>query len=167
MRKLAIPAAALLLVTLAASPAAAVDTVNSKKIRDAVTVSGIIGHERVLQRIANENGGTRASGTPGLRGLGEVREADPAQGRLQGHRAGVHVPVLPGAGPGHAGAGHADPDRRTRRRHFDFSGSGDVTGTVVPTNDVQIPPPATPGVDQRLRGRPTSRPAPAGPARSR
>src|SRR3982751_5009822 len=66
MRRLAIPVAALLLVTLAATPAAAVDTVNSKRIRDAVTVSGIIGHERALQRIANNNGGTRASGTPGF-----------------------------------------------------------------------------------------------------
>src|SRR3954470_6341155 len=65
MRNLAIPAAALLLVTLAATPAAAVDTVNSKKIRDAVTVGGILGHERALQRIANTNNGTRASGTPG------------------------------------------------------------------------------------------------------
>ena len=65
MRKLAIPAAALLLVTLAATPAAAVDTVNSKKLRDAVTVAGILGHERALQRIANNNSGTRASGTPG------------------------------------------------------------------------------------------------------
>ena len=45
--------------------ASAVDYVNTKKIRKAVTVNGILEHERVLQRIANENGGTRASGTPG------------------------------------------------------------------------------------------------------
>ena len=30
-----------------------------------MTVNGILQHERALQRIANENGGTRASGTPG------------------------------------------------------------------------------------------------------
>ena len=46
--------------------AAAVDEVNTKKLRDAVSVSGILKHERALQRIANNNGGTRASGTPGF-----------------------------------------------------------------------------------------------------
>ena len=52
MRKAAIPiATALLLVVAAASPAAAVDNVNSKKFRDAVTVGGILSHERVLQRM--------------------------------------------------------------------------------------------------------------------
>src|SRR4051812_14741442 len=67
VRKAAISvAAALTLVIAGAAPAAAVDKVNSKKIRDAVTVGGILSHERVLQRIANQNGGTRASGTPGF-----------------------------------------------------------------------------------------------------
>ena len=47
--------------------AAAVDEVNTKKLRDAVSVSGIFHHERALQRIANANGGTRASGTQGSR----------------------------------------------------------------------------------------------------
>ena len=46
--------------------AAAVDEVNTKKLRDAVSVSGILHHERAVQRIANANGGTRASGTPGF-----------------------------------------------------------------------------------------------------
>ena len=46
---------------------AAVDNVDTTKLRDAVTVSGILGHERALQRIANQNGGTRASGTPGYK----------------------------------------------------------------------------------------------------
>ena len=32
---------------------------------------------------------------------------------------------------------------------FDYSGSGDVTGTVVPTNDVVIPP--APSTGQHLR----------------
>ncbi len=30
-----------------------------------MTVNGILQHERAFQRIANDNGGTRASGTPG------------------------------------------------------------------------------------------------------
>ena len=39
---------------------------NTKKLLDAVTVQGIMSHERVFQRIANQNGGTRASGAPGF-----------------------------------------------------------------------------------------------------
>jgi hypothetical protein len=35
------------------------------KLRKAVTVAGILQHERAFQRIANNNDGTRASGTPG------------------------------------------------------------------------------------------------------
>jgi len=56
---------ALLTTLLAATPALAVDEVDTKRLRDAVTVNGILAHERVFQRIANQNGGTRASGTPG------------------------------------------------------------------------------------------------------
>ena len=41
-----------------------VDDINTTKLREAVTVNGILGHERALQRIANQNDGTRASGTP-------------------------------------------------------------------------------------------------------
>ncbi len=54
-----------LAISLAAAPAVAVDEINTKKLRNAVTVGGILSHERVFQRIANQNGGTRASGTPG------------------------------------------------------------------------------------------------------
>jgi hypothetical protein len=49
-----------------APSAFALDEVNTKKLRNAVTVNGILGHERALQQIANLNNGTRASGTPGF-----------------------------------------------------------------------------------------------------
>jgi hypothetical protein len=65
MRRLTIMAVALLTALLMATPAQAVDEVNTRRLRNAVTVGGILGHERVFQRIANQNGGTRASGTPG------------------------------------------------------------------------------------------------------
>jgi hypothetical protein len=65
MRRFTIVAVALLTALLMATPAQAVDEVNTKRLRDAVTVGGTLGHERVFQRIANQNGGTRASGTPG------------------------------------------------------------------------------------------------------
>src|SRR3954449_89050 len=38
----------------------------SKKLREAVTVSGILEHERALQNIATLSGGNRLSGTPGF-----------------------------------------------------------------------------------------------------
>ena len=49
-----------------APPAAALDEVNTKRLRDAVTVNGILRHERALQFIASANGGTRVSGSPGF-----------------------------------------------------------------------------------------------------
>ena len=61
MRRLSILAVVLCAALLAPSPALAVDDVNTKRLRDAVTVGGILAHERVFQRIANQNDGTRAS----------------------------------------------------------------------------------------------------------
>ena len=57
--------AVLAFLTFAPAAVAAVDEINTKKLRQNVTVNGILQHERALQRIANINGGTRASGTPG------------------------------------------------------------------------------------------------------
>ncbi|GIF14039.1 M28 family metallopeptidase [Actinoplanes teichomyceticus] len=138
-RILAVPLAAALIVTLAPQPASAVDEVNTKKLRDAVTVAGILGHERVLQRIATRNDGTRASGTPGfaasaayvsgvLKNAGYrvteqkftfafYRELAPAQ----------LTPVAP-AGPAYATA------------TYEYSASGDVTGRVVPALNNVLPP---------------------------
>ena len=49
-----------------APSAAALDEVNTKRLRDALTVNGVLRHERALQFIANANGGTRVSGSPGF-----------------------------------------------------------------------------------------------------
>src|SRR3954470_1436467 len=53
------------------------DTVGAK-LANAVTVSGIMRHERALANIAERNGGTRASGTPGFN-----RSRDYIVGQLQ------------------------------------------------------------------------------------
>ncbi|MEA2183343.1 MAG: hypothetical protein QOF69_2528 [Solirubrobacteraceae bacterium] len=58
--------AVLISAAVLAQPAAALDAVNTKRLRDAVTVNGILRHERVLQFIANANGGTRVSGSAGF-----------------------------------------------------------------------------------------------------
>ncbi|MEU4236291.1 M20/M25/M40 family metallo-hydrolase [Actinoplanes sp. NPDC026619] len=142
MRKAAIPAAALLLIGLAATPANAVDKVNSKKLRDAVTVNGILGHERVLQRIANQNGGTRASGTAGFTASATyVKDTL----RAAGYRISEQeftFPFFRDLAPATLSAGSTSYPTDT----FTYSGSGTVTGALVPTTDVQVPPPATPGV---------------------
>ena len=58
---LAVATAALTLPSLS-STAVGPDTT---ALRSAVTVAGVMQHEQALQAIANANGGTRASGTPG------------------------------------------------------------------------------------------------------
>ena len=90
-------AAAALTLSIAAvpSPVVALDDVNSQQLRKRVDVGGIMSHERVFQRIANQNGGTRASGTPGYDASAEVRRQHPARCRLHRAQAGVHLPVLP------------------------------------------------------------------------
>ena len=71
---LAVPAA------LSASPPAmaAEDAINSQGLRNAVTLQGVRDHQQALQLIANANGGTRASGTPGY-----TASADYVAGKLQ------------------------------------------------------------------------------------
>jgi Zn-dependent M28 family amino/carboxypeptidase len=143
MRRLTIVAVALVTALLAPSPALAVDNVNTQRLRNAVTVGGILGHERVLQRIANQNGGTRASGTPGY-----DASADYVAGRLRA--AGYTVteqeftfPFYQELSPAVLEQVSPTPTPYVTGT-FDFSGTGDVTGGVVPTNDVVIPPTPAP-----------------------
>jgi Zn-dependent M28 family amino/carboxypeptidase len=162
MRKLAVPAAALLLVTLAATPAAAVDTVNSKKLRDAVTVGGILGHERALQRIANNNGGTRASGTPGYAASAAYVKTTLRAAGYQVREQQFMFPYFEELAP--ATLAVVTPTPTTYETDtFSFSGDGDVTGVVVPTSDVLIPPPAEPGSTSGCEASDFPA-APAGPA---
>jgi Zn-dependent M28 family amino/carboxypeptidase len=122
------------LVAASAQPALAVDTVNTTKLRDAVTVGGILGHERALQRIANQNDGTRASGTPGF-------AASVKYVKTTMKAAGYTVQEQPFTFPFYRELAQVTPtatDYETAT--FDYSGTGDVTGTVVPTTDIVIPP---------------------------
>ncbi len=134
--------ATVLVATGVPAPAQALDEVNTKKLRNAVTVNGIMAHERVFQRIANQNGGTRASGTPGY-----AKSAEYVKSRLTA--AGYQVteqeftfPFYRDLAP--ATVAQVSPVATTYTTEtFTYSGSGDVTGTVVPI-DVQIPPGAEP-----------------------
>ncbi len=135
--------ATVLVATAVPAPAqAAVDEVNTKKLRNAVTVNGIMAHERVFQRIANQNGGTRASGTPGY-----AKSAEYVKSRLKA--AGYQVteqeftfPFFRDLAPASVTQVSPTPTTYTTET-FTYSGSGDVTGRVVPI-DLQIPPGAEP-----------------------
>lgn len=158
-------AAATLVVPLqlvALPPASAVDEVNTKRLRDAVTVNGILAHERALQRIANDNDGTRASGTPGY-------EASLTYVAGQLRRAGYHVRRQAFTFPFYRELAaptlaQVSPTATTyESATFDYSPTGDVTGTLVPTTDVQVPP--TPAPASTSGCEPADfPPAPAGPA---
>jgi Zn-dependent M28 family amino/carboxypeptidase len=162
MRRLTTVAVALVTALLMAMPAQAVDEVNTRRLRNAVTVAGILGHERVFQRIANQNGGTRASGTPGY-----DASADYVAGRLRA--AGYTVTEQEFTFPFYqelepAVLEQVEPTPTTYETGtYDFSGTGDVTGVVVPTNDIVIPPTPEPSSTSGCEDSDFT-PAPAEPA---
>jgi Zn-dependent M28 family amino/carboxypeptidase len=143
LRRLTVVAVVLLTALLAPSPALAIDEINTRRLRNAVTVNGVLGHERVFQRIANNNGGTRASGTPGY-----DASAAYVKGRLEaaGYTVTEQAFTFPFfrdlAAPELRQVSPTATDYETAT--FQFSGSGDVTGPLVPTNDIVIPPTAEP-----------------------
>ena len=137
-------AAVLASFTLAPPTAVALDPVDSSALRRAVTVHGILGHERVLQRIANDNGGTRASGTPGYQA-----SVNYVKTRLQAAGYDVRTqaftfPFFRETAPPELVQTAPTPTTYAPVT-MQFSGSGSVTGTVVPTKDVVIPPSDTVG----------------------
>ncbi|MEU4692871.1 M20/M25/M40 family metallo-hydrolase [Actinoplanes sp. NPDC023714] len=145
MRRSAIPAIATLLVTLAAAPATAGGhghghhPESSKRLREAVTVGGVRDHLKAFQKIADRNDDTRASGTPGY-------EASAAYVKKKLQRAGYRVteqkfifPFFDELAP--AQLTRVSPAGPAYETHtFDFSGTGDVTGQVVPALNNVLPP---------------------------
>ncbi|WP_332662449.1 M28 family peptidase [Aeromicrobium sp.] len=112
---------------------------DTSTLTQAVTVSGLMQHMRVLQRIADRNEGTRASGLPG-----HTESADYVADKLEdaGYvvtRQKFTFPFTRELEP--ATLTQLTPTEREVETHtMDYSGSGDVTGPVIPTNDVMIPP---------------------------
>lgn len=115
------------------------DDVNTRRLRRQVTVGGIMAHERVFQRIANQNGGTRASGTPGYRMSARyvMRTLEDAGYRVRKQKftfpffRDVSEPELEQLSP---------TPTTYETATFEYSGAGEVTGPLIPTNDVEIPP---------------------------
>ncbi len=123
--------------------ASAVDDVNTRKLREAVTVNGILQHERAFQRIANENGGTRASGTPGYdasaRYVARTLRRAGYKVTLQEFTFAFYRELAPGV-VAQVSPNAVDYETTT----LEYSGNGDVTGQIVPTNDIVIPPTPAP-----------------------
>ena len=143
MRKIAFAAAGVLLSVGLLSPtqALAVDQVNTEKLRKAVTVADILQHERAFQRIANDNDGTRASGTPGYNASADYVVRKLRQAGYQVQRQTFTFPffqelapaelseVSPTArtlrqGPSPTQAAVRSPGRSSTNRHPDPAGCG-------------------------------------------
>jgi Zn-dependent M28 family amino/carboxypeptidase len=143
MRKL-LAAATAVAVAMAFAPAAgAIDKVDTKKLRKAVTLETILGHERALQDIAIANEGNRAATTPGY-----LASLDYVESRLK--RAGYTTERVPFDFPKWTQNApsiieETAPTAQTFAEGTDyivaqFSAGADVSGAVVPTNDIEIPP---------------------------
>ncbi|WCB92246.1 Aminopeptidase [Baekduia alba] len=111
------------------------------KLANAVTVSGILRHERALANIAERNGGTRVSGSAGF-----DKSRDYVVGQLQ--NAGWTVNVQPFEFPYFQELAPTTLERTAPDQHpyaddefatMEYSGSGDVTANVQAV-DLTLPP---------------------------
>jgi Zn-dependent M28 family amino/carboxypeptidase len=118
------------------------------RLREALTVGGILRHERALDRIGKRFNNNRASGTKGF-----DASVDYVANLLE--NAGYDVQKQTFTYQVYTELAAPELERvKPRPRTFtagtefltlDYSGSGNVSGRVVPTKDVLIPPPAAPG----------------------
>ena len=149
MSRASIAATLTLAATLLLAPtASAIDKVNTEKLRKGVTLDGILEHERALQRIAIAHDGNRAATTDGY-----DASVDYVVNRLR--NAGYDVSLDEFDFPewtlnGPSTLAEVSPTARTFAEDTDyivsqFSGAGDLTADVVPTNDIEIPPPGGAG----------------------
>jgi Zn-dependent M28 family amino/carboxypeptidase len=142
---------ALAAVLAFAGGAAAQTDVDTSALREAVTVDGIVEHQQALQDIADANGGTRHTETPGY-----LASIDYVMRTMR--RAGLNVrrtsfnmpeweetqpPVFQQLTPTNktyvSGTAADDDSPSVDYITFEFSPTASVTAPVVPTNDIQIP----------------------------
>jgi Zn-dependent M28 family amino/carboxypeptidase len=144
LRAAATAAATVGVLVMIAVPAFAATPSDSSSLRTAVSAKAVKQHMSAFQAIANQNGGTRASGTPGYdASLAYVKAKLDATGfytttvqnfRFDAFRE-LATPVFTRISP--------DPRNFTANEDFitmDYSETGDVTGTLVATNDIVVPP---------------------------
>jgi Zn-dependent M28 family amino/carboxypeptidase len=140
--------AALIGSAVLASPAVALDEVNTKRLRDAVTVNGILRHERALQFIANANAGTRVSGTPGFEASADYVTRRLAQAGYTVSEQSFEFPFFHETAPAVFERTSPSPRAFTPAElaTMSYAGSGDVTAALQAV-DVLVPiagnPPST------------------------
>jgi Zn-dependent M28 family amino/carboxypeptidase len=135
-------------VALAGTPAyAAANTTHlGTKLAREVTVDKVNRQLIALQRLADRNGGTRASGTPGFDASATYVHDTLARAGWQVSYQDFEFPFFAENAP--AELARVSPSPRTYTPGEEvvtlgFSGSGDVTARVIPV-DPQIPPAPTP-----------------------
>src|SRR5829696_8322915 len=125
---------------------AAVPT-DTTALRNAVSVEGIMAHERAFQKIANSNHGTRVSGTPGYDASAAYVEGKLSAAGFKVERQAFDYPFFQVLTP--TTFSQTAPTAKSYEEGTDFnlmgySGSGNlVDAPVVPTNDILIPPGST------------------------
>lgn len=145
MRRLLISAVTMTVAALLLAPAAfaAPDDVNTQRLRNGVTTGGILNHMRALQRAANSNDGNRAANTTGY-----DASLDYVERRM--NRAGYETERVPfdfaewtQNAPATLQVGTTVYKEDTDYIVAQFSGSGTVTGPIVPID--YSGPPSGPG----------------------
>jgi Zn-dependent M28 family amino/carboxypeptidase len=143
--KRALLAAAFAVAALALAPtASAVDPVNTERLRNGMTLEGILEHERAFQDIALANNDTRAAGTAGYDASVQY-----VMGKLEAAGYNVSLDEFDFARWEQTGPSVLQFGSTTYQEGTDYvtptlSGGGDVTATIVPTNDIVLPPGAAP-----------------------
>jgi Zn-dependent M28 family amino/carboxypeptidase len=146
-RRLSVAVAAAACIAGIALPGgvSAAPTTNSQALRDAVNVPGMQDHMAALQAIADANGGTRASGTPGYdASLEYVKDQLEETGYYDVTVQEFLYDVFRDVPPADE-MERVSPEPRVYTQNvefvtMDYSGNGDVTGELVATNDIVIPP---------------------------
>lgn len=138
-------AAAVTAMALVAAPlASAAPPVDTAALRDAVTPAGILAHQNAFQAIATANGGTRASGTPGYdASLAYVKDQLDATGYFTTRVQEFDFDFFQETADAQFQRVSPSPRQFVLNDDFltmEYSGSRDVTGSVVATNDIVIPP---------------------------
>ena len=115
--------------------------VNTSRLTKAVTVNGVLKHLRQLQTIANRNGGNRASGLPGYDASADYVAKTLREAGYTVTEQTFTFPFFQENTP--ATLSQLTPEARdVETAVMTYSGSGDVSGPVVPTTNLVIP--ATP-----------------------
>jgi Zn-dependent M28 family amino/carboxypeptidase len=129
-----------------APTASALDPVDTAKLRKAVTVNGILRHERVLQSIANANGGIRASGTAGFDASADYVKRQLVQAGYEVTEQSFEFPFFQQTADPVFERVSPSPRVFTTPEEFatmTYSGSGDVTAALQAV-DVVVPIGANP-----------------------